>query len=300
MTKLKNELERTKKESDELKLQYPYLGIELFYKSNNSTSRKDTFYRSIFTVDKIMKKTVAIDNIKGKSNELVLLYLLFTSIALIINANHRDAIEKYNNQKIATPPKVVSQLAYDVDRTNYQFEKDRYTKGEFLFQNYKEIESDHLLFVLMLKLLRAIKESNSIEQLLKIIQNNLQKFIEKNYPNRKITNISFSLSQKIKKDLESLDSTIKNWTQEQDVLIRQVILEIFDLKLSRSAVEDLLWHSEKVEKFDSFLPVLKEMNQEKLQINLKRLKKNERVELEDKLQALCLLDSYYTKKMKKK
>lgn len=313
--KLRIFLEATEKKRMESKKLYNYMVFEVYKQEYMPTSRKDTFWRNVKEIEKILSKSFTFKSLTSNNavvrKEMLVLYYIFICLMPAINHNHQRSIDSYNKRishnpyhiKEATPPKVVSQLKFDIDKTDYFFERDKYTKGQFLFQNYYEIEADRSLFECLLDSLRIVKESKTMETFI----NGLAKRI-----------VSFSLDQGIKSIakfdsentlffsggnhyLKKWDAIIDKWDKDQDLLVRKIILELFDLKITPEVSKSIIHDEEKLKELNLAYLNIEKMSSCELQryidLDCDRLK---RAELEDKLSSLGRIDSYFKKLCEKK
>lgn len=289
--------------------------MELYKKDGEkiNSSKAFRFINEISSIQKILSKSCSVNKLVKENDcvrsELLVLFIFLTALFPIINHNNQKQIEKINKiqltnkEKKAISKKFVSQLMSDVERTKYFYSKDGYSKEEFLFQNDKEIEADQELFCCLLSLLTAIHEADSIENLMNKIAQIVVTYSSK-YPKLKYTISSERLKLKSTKpsdikNVKRLNEIVKNWTTEQDDKIREVFLELFDLKIEKSLGDKILHDPQKSRDFDTFLASFKELDEMQMLMNLKRLTEKESTEMLDKLNALNLLDSFYKKESKR-
>lgn len=292
-----------------------YMAFEVYKQNYMPTSRKDTFWRNVKDIDKILSKSSTfnrlISNDRAIREELIILYTIFICVMPSINHNHQEKIKWYN-EKIAknpyyvkekTPPKVVSQLKYDIDKTEYCFEKENYSKGQYLFQNYQEIEADRSLFDCLMDALKIIKESNKIESFInKMVQRVLLYSLDRGIKN--VSNFETENNLLLFKDnphLKVLDEIIKNWSKDQDLLVRKIILELFDLKIVPEIAEAIIHDPEKMKDMDLFYLRVEEMSEADLIAYIdQKHNQLEKAHIEDKLSCLGVIDSYFKKVCERK
>lgn len=308
----KKELKAANIKRELKKALYNYGRIEFYKKAGDgiASSRKKTFEAEVKSIQKILSKSALANKIAEKKDdgiriELLVLFLIFTGIYPIIKHNNQKALETINEkiqnnevEKVSIE-KFASQLMGDVDRTKFVFNKERYSKGEFLFQNYKELEADQELFDCLLELLKEVHDAELIEDLMKRIASQGAEYSEK-YPVLKYSVYKEELRIKDnkpqdQKNIEQLNGMVKNWTSEQDDTARQILLELFDLKIDKKLRDEILGDRDKIDKMDILLSSFTKLNEEQISVQLDRLKKKEKIELTDKLTALDLLESYYKK-----
>lgn len=307
---LEEEEENAKAEREKSKVFYHFKGVQLFKEENLPSSKRDTFWKGIKMIDKILSKSKTIDELKIEPKEtrpeLLVTYILFSSIVQLINHDHRDRIEAYNKKikenpymrKEKTPPKVVSQLNFDIARTEYVYSKEKYSKGEYLIQNYEEIQADRNLFDCLIECVNLVSKKQSIEQLMNEIAKTIKKTFEKRgVKNFVPTKLHFvDAKNKDKKRIRTLNNILKEWTKEQDLIVRRVIMDIFDLKISSEVVEKILHDPIKIKEMRLNWIRLDEMKNADLEELLNTtIDTKVRFEVEDKLSALKLLDSYFKK-----
>lgn len=317
---LKQELKEQKKQAltnpDYI---YDYKGIEYLKTGNRTlnTSRKDAFENVLQSVDNMLQKSsYNYEKMVEKQNkddltvrgEVVILYLIFSSVYPFINHEYKKKIEEFNkrivenptpyNRGEATPPKLVSQIKFDVDRTKYCYAENKYSKGEFLYQNAEEIKGDRALFDCLLDCLAEVTISYGSEQMMKriadIVINSFEERTGMKVIVGNLDRMNFSDGKKY------VDEIIRKWDKENDETVRNIILEVFDVNLADELITEILGSTEKKQKFDAALNVFDREHPDKILNAIESMAGVEqRLELEDKLKSLKLIDSYYKTKSKK-
>lgn len=292
------------------KKNFNLMAFEIYKQDYMPSSRKDTFWRNVKDVEKILSKSHTFNNLILKDTavrrELIVLYYILISVMPLINHNHQKTISAYNEKiandpyyiKEATPPKVISQLKFDIARTEYCFNKDKYCKGQYLVQNYQEIEADRNLFECLVDALKIVKESNTTESfIIGLVQIILSYSFDQGIKNiAKFDSKSNQLLLNKSSYLKELDVIIEKWTEDQDLVIRKIILELFDLKIVPEIAKSIIHDSKKMEELNLSYLNIEKMSTQELQryidLDCDRLK---RTELEDKLSSLGRIDSYFKK-----
>lgn len=284
---------------------FEYQGIERLKIPMVYTSRRDVFWKNIRLIDGIYQYTIYHkESIKNDFDYIkIMFYIVFSSIIPIIKSNRQKKIKQYNRFMQMTNriydrkqpiPKAVSQIAFDVENIKYQFEVDRYNKGEFLYQNAKEIEADQLLFDFLLETLEVIKDSQNMDELMDKLSKEVVKFAIISNKKVVISNEFFIVHRSNKNYQDIMEPILANWNVEDDHKLRSIFLEIFDVKLSKELKDEILGSDS--DKVDEEVRMIRNRcrtpEEIKLYLNNTYLKEK-RIEITDKLCSLELLDSYF-------
>lgn len=148
----------------------------------------------------------------------------------IINfLEHKYKIQGYSNntpygQRNTQNQKFYSsQILYDIDRLVIDKSKNGYTKGEFLIQNYSELEADSSLFDFSMAFLTFLKKENNIcNVMISLANSSIKSFKLRGIDN--VICVEYFITREISM-VGELNNKLHEWNKEKDKKLRRIFLD---------------------------------------------------------------------------